>query len=62
MKLLICGECPDSLSNVALSLNRLRSDQIRPALLPILAQIPDVVKSSSQPAEPAVSKNTENPT
>jgi hypothetical protein len=61
MKLLICGECPDSLSNVALSLNRLRGDQIRPALLPIVAHIPDVAKSSSQPAEPAAAKATENP-
>jgi hypothetical protein len=30
MKVLICGECPDSLTTVAQSLNRLLSQQMRP--------------------------------
>jgi len=35
MKLLICGECPDSLTTVAQGLNRMRSEQMRSeALLP----------------------------
>jgi len=32
MKVLICGECPDSLTNVARNLNRLLSEQIRPSV------------------------------
>lgn len=30
MKVLICGECPDSLTTVAQNLNRLLSQQMRP--------------------------------
>ena len=47
MKVLICGECPDSLTTVARNLNRLLSEQIRPSTLispPTTASVPSLLE------------------
>lgn len=48
MKLLICGECPDSLTTVAQGLNRMRGEQMRSEALLRGAPTPDAAQSAAE--------------